>query len=180
MRALVVDDSRAMRLILKQILQELSFDVVEAAHGLEALERLRQVGCVELALVDWNMPQMKGIDLVRAVRAQQELAAMKIMMVTTETEMEQVQCALGAGRFFLAELHFPEVGVDAVVRQQLGVRANFRDVAAVHDYDAVGAFDGGEPVRDHERRAAFHQGVQRGLHGALALGVQSRSGLVED
>jgi len=97
MRALVVDDSRAMRMILKQILRELDFEVFEASHGLEALERLREIGCVELALVDWNMPQMLGIDLVTEVRKQSALGAMKIMMVTTETEMEQVQRALSAG-----------------------------------------------------------------------------------
>jgi len=97
MRALVVDDSRAMRLILKQILRDLHFEVFEAAHGLEALERLREIGAVELALVDWNMPEMKGIDLVTEVRKQAGLARMKIMMVTTETEMEQVQRALTAG-----------------------------------------------------------------------------------
>jgi two-component system, chemotaxis family, chemotaxis protein CheY len=97
MRALVVDDSRAMRLILRQILRDLDFEVFEAAHGLEALECLRQIGCVELALVDWNMPQMLGIDLVTEVRKQSALGAMKIMMVTTETEMEQVQRALSAG-----------------------------------------------------------------------------------
>lgn len=97
MRALVVDDSRAMRMILKQILKELHFDVIEAAHGLEALQRLSESGCVELALVDWNMPEMPGIDLVKEVRARESYAPMKIMMVTTETEMDRVSQALSAG-----------------------------------------------------------------------------------
>lgn len=97
MRALVVDDSRAMRMILKQILKDLHFDVIEAAHGLEALQRLGESGCVELALVDWNMPEMPGIDLVKEVRAREGFASMKIMMVTTETEMDRVSQALSAG-----------------------------------------------------------------------------------
>ncbi|MBK7642087.1 MAG: response regulator [Planctomycetes bacterium] len=117
MRALVVDDSRAMRLILKQILRELQFEVFEAAHGLEALERLKQTGCVDLALVDWNMPEMKGIDLVTEVRKLSDYSAMKIMMVTTETEMEQVQRALSAG----ADEYVMKPFTKDVILEKLGV-----------------------------------------------------------
>jgi CheY-like chemotaxis protein len=59
-RALIVDDSRAMRTILKGILKGLGFETFEAGHGKEALERLREVGATDLALVDWNMPEMNG------------------------------------------------------------------------------------------------------------------------
>jgi two-component system chemotaxis response regulator CheY len=97
MRALVVDDSRATRTILRQILKEIGFEVSEAGHGREALERLKEIGTPDLALVDWNMPEMDGFEFVRAVRADHAYDSMRLMMVTTETEMEQVAKALEAG-----------------------------------------------------------------------------------
>ena len=97
MRALVIDDSRATRTILRQILKEIGFEVSEAGHGREALERLKESGAPDLALVDWNMPEMNGFEFVRAVRADHAYDSMRLMMVTTETEMEQVAKALEAG-----------------------------------------------------------------------------------
>jgi two-component system chemotaxis response regulator CheY len=97
MRALVIDDSAAVRTILKRILGECGFEVVEAAHGREALEKLREAGKVDIALVDWNMPEMSGYDFIRAVRADHTHDGMRLMMVTTETEIAQVAKALEAG-----------------------------------------------------------------------------------
>lgn len=97
MRVLIVDDSRAMRKILREMLQPAGFDVVEARHGCEALQRLHAEPPVDLALVDWNMPEMNGLELVRALRAESRFAALPIVMVTTETELEQMTVALAAG-----------------------------------------------------------------------------------
>jgi two-component system chemotaxis response regulator CheY len=97
MRALVIDDSAAVRTILKRILSDCGFEVVEAAEGREALERLRQVGKADIALVDWNMPEMNGYDFIRAIRADHAHDGMRLMMVTTETEIAQVAKALEAG-----------------------------------------------------------------------------------
>ncbi len=98
MRALVVDDSKAMRLILAKMLKEVGFDeVYEAEHGREALELLDQIDNVELMLVDWNMPEMDGFDFVCAVRSDNTYDNVLVMMVTTETEMSQVVKALEAG-----------------------------------------------------------------------------------
>lgn len=97
MRALVVDDSRAMRSLLKGMLKSLGFEVFEASNGVDALEKLREVGALELALLDWNMPEMNGYQLLRYVRANADFASMRVMMVTTETEMSQVVKALEAG-----------------------------------------------------------------------------------
>lgn len=97
MRALVVDDSRAMRLILSKILHDFGFEVAEARHGREALEYLEGHADTELALVDWNMPEMDGLALVEAVHADPRFGRLRMMMVTTETEMRQVARALGAG-----------------------------------------------------------------------------------
>jgi two-component system, chemotaxis family, chemotaxis protein CheY len=96
-QALVVDDSRAVRMMLKRMLTESGFDTVsEAGHGLEALERLGE-SIPDVMLVDWNMPEMNGIELLRAVRATDEYRGIPVVMVTTETEASQVVRALAAG-----------------------------------------------------------------------------------
>lgn len=97
MRVLIVDDSRAVRSMLGRIMRELKFDILEAAHGREALDRLGEQGPVDLALVDWNMPEMNGYEFVCAARANAAYADMRIMMVTSETEMTQLVSALSAG-----------------------------------------------------------------------------------
>ena len=97
MRALVIDDSRAIRMILRNTLRELGLEVVEAGNGREALEQMERAGDVELVLVDWNMPEMNGLDFVRAVRTRRAYDGARIMMVTTETEITQVALALDAG-----------------------------------------------------------------------------------
>lgn len=98
MLAMVIDDSRAMRLILRRIATQLGFEVCEAGNGREALDFL--AGSAEVptfALVDWNMPEMNGLDFVTAVRADQRLRSMTLMMVTTESEQSQIVRALAAG-----------------------------------------------------------------------------------
>lgn len=97
MKAIVVDDSRPARIILKRALVQEGFDVIEAADGRQALDELVKCGPLDLALVDWNMPIMTGYELICEVRARKDLDRMAIMMVTTETESSQVQKALDAG-----------------------------------------------------------------------------------
>lgn len=97
MLALVIDDSKAIRLILSQILKEVGFDVIDASNGVVALEVLKESGKVDLALVDWNMPEMNGYEFVIEVRKDSSYDDMRLMMVTTETEMSQVIKALEAG-----------------------------------------------------------------------------------
>ena len=97
MRALIVDDSRAMRVLLARILKEAGFEVLEAAHGAEALEQLRRGGGADLALVDCNMPEMDGFEFARAVRSDRGLDGVRLLMVTTECEMEKVIRALECG-----------------------------------------------------------------------------------
>lgn len=98
MRALVVDDSRAIRSVISRMLREMGYSVVEAGNGQEALDQLGTVGFVpELALLDWNMPVMDGFTLLTTLRADAKYSGMRIMMVTTETEMERMQAAIIAG-----------------------------------------------------------------------------------
>lgn len=97
MRTLVIDDSRAMRLIIGNILREMGMEVVEAGNGIEGLEQLRMNPEVDLVLVDWNMPVMDGLEFIGAVRARREYDGVRLVMVTTETESEQVMRAFRAG-----------------------------------------------------------------------------------
>lgn len=97
MRILLVDDSRAARSILRNMLKGLDVELIEAEDGQEALDKLSATGPVDLALIDWNMPVMDGYELVCALRSDRAYDAMPLMMVTAETEMEQVVKALGAG-----------------------------------------------------------------------------------
>ncbi|MEY5011368.1 MAG: hypothetical protein RLZZ253_2507 [Verrucomicrobiota bacterium] len=97
MRALIVDDSKTVRMVLAKSLRESGFEVLEAEDGQVAIDRLYQGEPVDLMLVDWNMPVMNGYELVCAVRANVLLSHIRIMMVTTETSMTQVEKALAAG-----------------------------------------------------------------------------------
>jgi two-component system, chemotaxis family, chemotaxis protein CheY len=97
MRALVVDDSSTMRSILRLTLRGAGFEVLEAANGQEALDRLKASPTVDLALVDWNMPEMNGYEFLCAARRNHRYDKMKIVMVTTETEIAHMQAALEHG-----------------------------------------------------------------------------------
>jgi two-component system chemotaxis response regulator CheY len=97
MRALVIDDSRTVRIIVGQILREIGMEVLEAKDGVEALEQIKRNPDVELMLVDWNMPEMNGLDFVRAVRSDRAYDSVRILMVTSESQGEQVIQALKAG-----------------------------------------------------------------------------------
>ncbi len=97
MRAMVIDDSRAMRLILRRILSQLDFEVTEAGDGAQALESLNGGYVPDIALVDWNMPVMDGLTFITEVRKRPELRGITLMMVTTESEHDQVVRALAAG-----------------------------------------------------------------------------------
>jgi two-component system chemotaxis response regulator CheY len=97
-KALVVDDSRAVRMILARTLKELGFEVREAANGREALEVIEiEKTAVTLVLADWNMPEINGLELLKQLRQKPELASLVVVMVTTETELDQMAAALEAG-----------------------------------------------------------------------------------
>src|SRR4029450_6163366 len=95
---MVIDDSRAMRMILKRIVTKLNFEATEAGDGQEALHLLPTIKEVpELALIDWNMPIMNGLEFVTRARSDPRLREMTLVMVTTESEQSQIVRALAAG-----------------------------------------------------------------------------------
>lgn len=97
MKVLVIDDSKAMRMILSKILVDIGCTVTDAADGREALQRIKSGGKPDLALVDWNMPEMNGLEFIQAVRANPEYASITLMMITTESEISNVEAARAAG-----------------------------------------------------------------------------------
>lgn len=97
MRVLIVDDSRTMRMLLRRMMNDIGVDdIVEAGDGQQALERCGE-SMPHLAMVDWNMPVMNGLEFVTALREQREYDKVKVMMVTSESSPRQVYEALKAG-----------------------------------------------------------------------------------
>ena len=97
MKILVVDDFSTMRRIIKNLLRDLGFNnTIEADDGLTALPIL-QAGGIDFLVTDWNMPGMQGIDLLKAVRANEKLSTIPVLMVTAETKREQIIVAAQAG-----------------------------------------------------------------------------------
>ncbi len=97
MRALVVDDSSAMRAVLRIILKKQNFEVMEAKDGLDALQVLQHIAPVDVILIDWNMPAMNGFELLRHIRGEATYGPTKVVMVTTETALAEMSNALAAG-----------------------------------------------------------------------------------
>ena len=94
---LVVDDAATMRRIVKGLLHELGFrNIREAENGSTALEELNRKKA-DLVVADWNMPVMTGIDMLRAIRADEALKSIPVLMVTAEAKKENIVAALQAG-----------------------------------------------------------------------------------
>lgn len=97
MKILVVDDFSTMRRIIKNLLRDLGFtNADEADDGNTALPML-QTGKYDFLITDWNMPGMTGIDLLRAVRADDSLKSLPVLMVTAEAKRDQIVAAAQAG-----------------------------------------------------------------------------------
>lgn len=94
---LIIDDSATMRSILKKMLSPFNFTTVEAGNGQEGLDQINAMNECDLALIDWNMPVMNGLEFVKSVRADATKNHTKLVMVTTETEFSRISEAMGAG-----------------------------------------------------------------------------------
>ena len=94
---LIVDDVDEMRKILKTILHEFGFGrILEAENGAEALEIMKDEP-INLAVVDWNMPEMSGLELLQEVRRHPALKPLPFLMVTSEADRDKVVSAIAAG-----------------------------------------------------------------------------------
>jgi two-component system chemotaxis response regulator CheY len=96
MRALIVDDSRFVRSYLRGLLEEKGIECEEAPDGLAGMERLESGPHFDLALVDWIMPGMDGLEMVKQIRTSSS-SGVTVMMVSTEAESDSILRALEAG-----------------------------------------------------------------------------------
>lgn len=97
LKFLVVDDFSTMRRIVRNLLKELGFNQVEEAEdGIEAMNKL-QIGGFSFVITDWNMPNMDGLALLKAIRGDERLSALPVLMVTAEAKKENIIAAAQAG-----------------------------------------------------------------------------------
>ncbi len=92
-----MDDSKAMRMILKKIMGELGFEVQEAGNGLEGMDLLGKSGALDLVLVDWNMPEMNGYEFIMAVRSRPEYRKIRLVVVSSEAQAQNMEKMFDAG-----------------------------------------------------------------------------------
>ena len=116
MHALVIDDARTMRMLMRVTLQKLGFQVSEAANGREGLERLDAEQRPDVVMVDWYMPEMDGAAFVRAVRARPDLAGLRLVVVTGETDAAQVGKVVATG----ADTYVSKPFTPETIRERLG------------------------------------------------------------
>ena len=93
---LIVDDSRVVRTVARRILEDLDYAVQEAEDSVAGLQACRE-NMPDLIFLDWNLPQMKGVDFVKSVRGQDQGAHPVILFCTTESDPAEVASAVAAG-----------------------------------------------------------------------------------
>lgn len=118
--ALVVDDSRSIRMLVSRCLTQAGFVVIEAADGREALGKLKDQSSVQLVITDINMPVMDGLDLIRAIRADARHKFTPVVFLTTESEESKKQEARAAGATAWIIKPFHPDKVMAVVQRVVG------------------------------------------------------------
>ncbi len=120
MKILIVDDFSTMRRIEKNILKHLGFNEIdEAGDGAEALQKLKSKK-YDFVISDWNMPNMEGIELLRAVRADEDLKTLPFLMVTAEAEKASVLLAIKEGVSNYVVKPFTEEVIKAKIEQIFG------------------------------------------------------------
>lgn len=113
---LVVDDSRVIRRVARKILEELGFEVAEAADGQEALDSCK-VSMPDAILLDWNMPVMDGLEFLKAMRVLPGGDGPKVIFCTTENDLDHIQEAIQAGADEYIMKPFDSEIIDSKLRQ---------------------------------------------------------------
>lgn len=98
MKVLLVDDSKTARNLLARIFKELgNWEILEAENGQVALDKLASIDSMDLACIDWNMPVMNGLEFLKIAKKLPGFTQTWMMMVTTETEMDNISQAMVSG-----------------------------------------------------------------------------------
>ena len=118
MRALVVDDSKPSRSIVARVLRDLRFECAEAANGAEALELLASGGRPDIVTINWHMPVMDGIELIKRLRGSRAHRDLRLLMISTESDRGRIEQALAAGADDFVSKPFT---AEALVRKLVGL-----------------------------------------------------------
>ncbi|MEM6678430.1 MAG: response regulator [Pseudomonadota bacterium] len=116
-RILTVDDSRSVRAALRETLEDLGFEVLEAEDGVAGFEVLSDNDDVDLLITDLNMPRMNGLDLIRKVRAEDRFAGLPVVMLTTENQPDKMKEGREAGASGWIVKPFNELQIEMIVKK---------------------------------------------------------------
>lgn len=120
MKVIIADDSLVIRKIISKALNSLGYEALQATNGPEALEILNQAGTADLILLDWNMPLMDGFEVLTAIRNDNRFNAIPIIMVTTESEEENIAKAMESGANGYVTKPFTADDLTTKIREILG------------------------------------------------------------
>ena len=126
MHALIIDDSRAARTMLGNMLGQLRFDVTLAHHGQDGLDKLASCPELDAVIIDWNMPIMDGVEFARAFRKLPEHKTTPVLMISSEADPRRVATALLAG---IDEYLFKPVDKE-MIRERLAILGVHTELAA--------------------------------------------------
>ncbi len=121
MKIIVADDSRLVRGIVEKIVVSMGFEAVPAANGQEALDLL-EAGGIDMVLLDWNMPIMNGMDVIKTMRSDESFRQIPVLMVSTESEDERIRQALEAGAQGYLPKPFTPEQLTGAIRRVLSMR----------------------------------------------------------
>jgi len=121
-KILAVDDSKIMLKIIAGSIEMLNYEPLKATHGKEALEVLeKNADEVALILLDWNMPEMNGLDTLKAIKADPRYQEIPVMMVTTESEQKNIIQAIKAGAKHYLTKPFNQQDLAVRIMESLGL-----------------------------------------------------------
>lgn len=124
MKLIVADDSRLIRGIIEKTATSIGFEVIHAANGKDALNLLEAGGGdINLVLLDWNMPVMNGIDVLKNMRSDDRFKKIPVLMVSTESEDDKIKEAIDAGAHGYLTKPFNAGKLAAAINQVLGQQA---------------------------------------------------------
>ena len=118
MKAVVVDDARVARRLVSRIMADLGFEVIEAEHGQDALDKMDAAAPPDAIVADWNMPVMDGVGLAKAVRSDENYGQIPFLMISSEADPRRVAQAILSG---VDEYLFKPVDA-AMIEERLAVR----------------------------------------------------------
>jgi two-component system chemotaxis response regulator CheY len=121
MKILSVDDSKTMRQIIRNTVEVLGHDFLEAENGKRALDVLKTAGTVDMILLDWNMPEMDGITLLKTLKADPNYRDIPVTMVTTESKRVRVIDAIKSGAKNYVTKPFTQEQLIAKIQESLGM-----------------------------------------------------------